>query len=132
VQAVAFTSLGKAYADLGQLAIAQQHCQQAVKLHTLLPEAHFMLALILQNQGQLTAAIEALKTTLYLNRNLPLAHLHLALLRKQQGQTEQAKLALNNVIRLLKRWPDGKIIPDSNGTIVKQLRETAEQMLKTL
>ena len=115
--------LGQAYANVGDWAEAEKWCRQAVRLDTLLLDAYYTLALVLQHQSKLGEAIEAMKKVVYIDHNCVLGHFGLADLYHSDNQAPQAQKSLDNARRLLARLHDDEAIPGSGGVTASRLRE---------
>lgn len=116
--------LGRAYANLGQWQEAERWCRRAVRFDNLLLEAYYTLALVMQHQGALDEAIGALKKVIYVDRNHILGHFGLADLYHRSGQLAQSLKSLDNAYRLLERYAEDQVVPDSGGIIAGRLKET--------
>ena len=73
-----YYTLGKIFANKGNLEEAQHWCERAIKSDKLRPEPYYTLSLVYQQHGLLDMAIDALKKAIYLDRAFVLAHYHLA------------------------------------------------------
>jgi chemotaxis protein methyltransferase CheR len=123
VPAQVFGLLGRAYANLGQWSMAEQCCRRATELNNLLLDAYYTLALVMQHQNELPQAIDALKKVVYIDHAHVLGHFGLAGLYHSTGHLSQACKSLNNAHRLLERYRDDQLIPDSGGITAERLRE---------
>jgi chemotaxis protein methyltransferase CheR len=124
-----YYTLGKIYANKGNLEEAQQWCDQAIKKDKLHPEPYYTLSMVYQQQGLLEMALDALKKTIYLDRNFVLAHYNLAQIYYRQNESALARKALQNVQRLLEEKKREELIPEGDGLIVGRLRELVENQL---
>lgn len=128
----AYTLLGRAYANLGQWAEAQQWCQQALKLDRLQTEAYYVLSQVYQHEDQIELAIDMLKKAIYLESDTPLLHFNLGLLYRKLGEMANARRFVQNAIKLLEKWPPEKIVPDTGGTTASHLLTNARRILANL
>jgi chemotaxis protein methyltransferase CheR len=124
-----YYTLGKIYANKGNLEEAQQWCDQAIKKDKLHPEPYYTLSMIYQQQGLLEMALDALKKTIYLDRNFVLAHYNIAQIYYRQNELTLASKSLQNVQRLLEGKVREELIPEGDGLIVGRLRELVETQL---
>ena len=125
----AYYTLGRVYANKGDLAEAQNWCERAVKKDKLQAEPYLILAMIYQQFDLLEMAIDTLKKTLYLDPTLALAHYNLANIYRQQGNTKLARKSFQNVQRLLKDRPYGELIPEGDGLTAGRLLRLVKMAL---
>jgi len=126
-----YYTLGKIYANQGNLEQAQQWCEKAIERDKLHPEPYFTLSMVYQGNGFTDKAIEALKKTLYLDPTFALGHYTLANLYMQLGQKELAQRSLRNAQRLLAGRPRDELVPEGDGMVVGRLMALVEMMLKS-
>lgn len=124
-----YYTLGKIYANLGNLEEAQTWCERAIKKDKLHPEPYYTLSLVFQQLGLIDLAIDALKKTIYLDRSFVLAHYNLAQIFHHQGEKASARRSLLNVQRLLEGKPKDGLIPEGDGLVAARLRELVEEQL---
>jgi chemotaxis protein methyltransferase CheR len=124
-----YYTLGKIYANLGNLEEAQTWCERAIKKDRLHPEPYYTLSLVYQQIGQIELAVDALKKTIYLDRSFVLAHYNLAQIFQHQGEKTSALRSLLNVQKLLEGKPRDGLIPQGDGLVVGRLRELVEEQL---
>jgi chemotaxis protein methyltransferase CheR len=122
----AYFTLGKIYANKGNLEEAQHWCERAIRLDKMHPEPYYTLSMVYQQHGLLDMAIEALKKTIYLDREFVLAHYNLAQIYRHQGDKLQSRRELQNVQRLLQTKPRQDPVPEGDGLIVARLLELVE------
>lgn len=111
--ALASSQIARIYADQGQLGQAQAYCEQALDNDPLLPEAHYILALVLAEQGDTDRAIQQLKKVLYLAPDFTLAYYTLAIIYQNKGRLDESKRLRVQAVRLLASLPDEMILPGS-------------------
>ena len=128
--APAYFTLGKIYANKGNLEEAQHWCERAIRLDKLHPEPYYTLSLIYEQHGLLESAVEALKKTIYLDREFILAHYNLAQIYRHQNQKELARRELQTVQRLLRGKPTSEVVPEGDGLIVGRLAELVDSELE--
>jgi chemotaxis protein methyltransferase CheR len=128
--APAHSTLGRIYANQGNLSEAARWCERAIELDKLQPEPYYTLSMIYQEQGKLDAAAEALRKAIYLNREFVLAHYNLAQIHIRQRQKELARKTLQNVQRLLAGKPKDELVPEGDGLLVGRLLELVDAYLE--
>ncbi len=124
-----YYTLGKIFANKGNLEEAQHWCERAIKSDKLHPEPYYTLSLVYQQHGLLDMAIDALKKAIYLDRAFVLAHYHLAQIYQHQGDKVMARRSLQNVQRLLEGKPCEELVPEGDGLVVGRLLELVENEL---
>ncbi len=122
----------RALADLGFMSDALEACQSLLEHDRLNPQAHFLLALVLDQAGRAEESESALRRAVYLDRMFILAHYHLGLALQRKQQVEQARRSFINVTRLLGGRPDGDPIEGGDGMTAGDLRLLATMHLETL
>ena len=128
--APAYYTIGKIYANKGNLAEAQDWCEKAIKKDKLHPEPYYTLSLVYEQNGLIDQAIDALKKAIYLDRSFVLAHYNLGQLYKSQGDTLAAHRSLQNVVSLLKDKPKEEWVPEGDGLVVGRLLDLAHDALE--
>jgi chemotaxis protein methyltransferase CheR len=128
--APAYYTIGKIYANQGNLAAAQEWCEKAIKEDKLHPEPYYTLSLVYEQNGLIDQAIDALKKAVYLNRRFVLAHYNLGQLYRSQGDQLAARRSLQNVVSLLKDKPKEELVPEGDGLVVGRLLELAQEALE--
>jgi chemotaxis protein methyltransferase CheR len=124
-----YYTLGRVYANKGDLAEAQNWCERAIRKDKLQAEPYLILAMIYQQFGLLEMAVDTLKKTLYLEPTLALAHYNLANIYRLQGNTELARRSYQNVQRLLKDRPSDELIPQGDGLTARRLLQLVKMAL---
>jgi len=124
-----YYTLGKIFANKGNLEEAQHWCERAIKSDKLHPEPYYTLSLVYQQHGLLDMAIDALKKAIYLDRAFVLAHYNLAQIYQHQGDKVMARRSLQNVQRLLEGKPREELVPEGDGLVVGRLLELVENEL---
>ncbi len=121
-----YYTLGKIYANKGNLEEAQHWCERAIKKDKLHPEPYYTLSMIYQQHDLLEQAVKALKKTIYLDREFVLAHFSLANIYRQQGNKRLARKSLQNVQRLLEGKPKTEPVAEGDGMVVGRLLQLVE------
>jgi chemotaxis protein methyltransferase CheR len=124
-----YYTLGKIYANKGNLEEAEHWCQRAIRRDKLQPEPYYTLSMIYQEHGLLDKAIEALKKTVYLDREFVLAHYNLGQIYQQQGRTQLAERSYRNARRLLAAKPKYEPVPEGDGLMTGRLLQLVEMAL---
>ncbi len=124
-----YYTLGRVYANKGDLAEAQNWCERAIKRDKLQAEPYLILSMIYQQFGLLEMAIDILKKTLYLEPTFILAHYNLANIYRQQGDAKLARKSFQNVQRLLKDKPRDELIPEGDGLVAGRLLQLVKMAL---
>ena len=128
----AYYTLGKIYANKGNLEEAQTWCERAIKKDRLHPEPYYTLSMVYQQTGQTDLAVDALKKAIYLDRSFVLAHYNLAQIFQSKDEKTSARKSLLNVQSLLEGKPRDGLIPEGDGLVVGRLRELVEEQLTHL
>lgn len=124
-----YYTLGKIFANKGNLEEAQSWCERAIKKDKLNPEPYFTLSLVYQQNGLIEMAMDALKKTLYLDRNFIIAHYNLAHLYQSEGDYLAARKEFQNVLRLLEGKPREMLVPEGDGLVVGRLLELVQEQM---
>ncbi len=115
--------MARIHANRGNFAEALEWAGQAIAADKLDPEAHYLQALIFQEQGADDAAIASLKRALYIDQAFVLAHFALANQFARRGKAKDAARQLENAALLLQAYGDGDILPGSDGLSARRLAE---------
>jgi chemotaxis protein methyltransferase CheR len=124
-----YYTLGKVYANRGNLEEAQHWCERAIAKDRLHCEPYYTLSLVYQEQGLTDMALDILKKALYLNREFVLAHYQMAILYVGQGDKDLARKSLENVLRLVQSRPAEECVPEGDGLVVERLRELVSALM---
>ena len=119
--------LAALYAGRREWADAERWVEVALERAPLLPEAHYLHALLLQEAGRQLAAIAALRRCIYADTNFVLAHFTLANLYAQQADTRRAAREWAVVLELLADRPQEEVLPGGDGLTVGRLRGATVQ-----
>ncbi|MBI5034476.1 MAG: hypothetical protein HZB51_28470 [Chloroflexi bacterium] len=126
-----YFTLGKIFANKGNLEEAQSWCERAIKKDKLDPEPYFTLSMVYQQNGLNEMAMESLKKAIYLDRNFVMAHYNLAHLYQAENDFVAARKELQNVLRLLEGKPKDMTVPEGDGLVVGRLVELVQEQLGT-
>lgn len=94
----------------GQVAEAEQLCQQVLAGDELNAEAHYLIALCREHAKEFEAATEHDHTAIYLDSQFAMPHLHLGLLSKRVGDQDGIRRAFRAAQMLLPREDTGRIL----------------------
>lgn len=115
VDTTAVDLLARSLANEGKLTEALACCGRWIARNKLNAPAHYLRAVILQEQGAIEDAIESLRAAVYLNSNFVLAHFALGNIARQRGRHSEADKHLSISLRLSARYRDDEILPESDG-----------------
>ncbi len=118
-----YFTLGKIFANKGNLEQARYWCEQAIRRDKLHPEPYYTLGLIQLEHNRLDLALDALKKAVFLDREFVMAHYSLAQAYSRQGNQELARKSSQNVQRLLDGKPGDALVPEGDGLNIARLRE---------
>ncbi len=121
--------LVRSYANMGEMDEASFWCKEALKAEPLNPEAHFLSAIIAQEEGRMEEAAQALKRAIYLDPDFIMAHFSLALQMKNTGRAKAAEKYLSTVKSLLAEMDPEQTVPFSEGLTAKRLSEMVTRLL---
>lgn len=115
--------LARTYANLGELNQARTWAERAIAADRIDPAAHYLRAMILEEQNLIADAFVSLQRTLYLAPGFVLAHFALGNLTLRQGRRAEARRHFNNALDFLKSYADEAVLPHSDGMAAGRLRE---------
>lgn len=124
--------LARTCANRGSLAEAAEWCEKAIAVDKLDPAAHYLFAVIRQEQGQSDVAVQGLMRALYLDPDFALAHFALGNLRLSQGRTREAERHFETASMLLKARPREESLPESEGLTAGRLGEIIASLRASL
>jgi chemotaxis protein methyltransferase CheR len=121
----AYTSylIAKIHANLLELEAAEGWIDRALQNAPFFAPAHYLRALILQEQSQLARATESLRCCVYADPHFVLGHFAQAGLFARLGQRRRQLKALDNVTRLLATCKREDLVPEGDGLTVGRLIE---------
>jgi chemotaxis protein methyltransferase CheR len=122
--------LARCLANQGELTKALVCCDQWIASEKLNAAAHYLRAVILQEQGVLEHAGASLRNAIYLDPNFPLPYFCLGNISRFRGQFHEANKHLETAVRLLRRYQPSDIIPESDGVTAGRLIEMIGSMTK--
>lgn len=124
--------LAKFAADDGQTDWVYEILDSIDELNPLVPQAHYLRALLQQQSESWQAAKSSLRKALYADREFALAHYYMGELLYTEGNTLMAKRSWQNAIDLLKDVEAESPIPFGDGLMAGTLLHAIEQRLSSL
>jgi chemotaxis protein methyltransferase CheR len=115
--------LARDLANEGRLTEALACADNAVAAEKLNPRAHYLRAMILQEQGALHDAARELQRAIYLDHDFVLAHFALGNLARSAGRAKEADRHFENALRRLRAHSQDDILPESDGLSAGRLVE---------
>jgi len=110
-------------ANEGQLPQAIQWCERALAAEPGDAGLRYLRATILQEQGRIEEAAHSLRQALYLDPTFVLAHFAQGNLALQRGRRREARKHFRNALSGLAEYPDGEVLPESEGITAGRLAE---------
>jgi chemotaxis protein methyltransferase CheR len=115
--------MARVHANRGNLDAALSWCEKALDEDKLIAGAHYIRALILEEQGKDIQALESLRKTIYLDPSFALAHFSLGNFAFRHGSRDEGERHFTNTLDILSRLKPGSVIPESEGITVERLAE---------
>lgn len=112
---VQLLAAARALANQGKLGEATAACDQLLALHKLEPAAHYLRAVIFEENGEPENAVAALRNALYLEPEFVVAHWQLGNSMRAQERWTEADRHFENALALLRRRPADEMIPETEG-----------------
>ncbi len=113
--------LARCLANLGNLEAALECCDRWIAGDKLNANAHYLRAVIRQEQGAGDEAVASLRCALYLDPDMVLAHFALCNIASERGNTDEAEKHKINALRLLSRRGQDDVVPESEGITAGRL-----------
>ena len=123
VDAQALLLLARSDANQGKLTAALAWCEKAIESDKTAACAHYLHAMILQEQGSLAEAIRSLRRTVYLDPRFVLGHFALGSLALRGDRPKESERHFDNVLVLLASYGPDEVVPESEGLSAGRLRE---------
>lgn len=127
-----FTLLVKSFANSGKLKEGDKIIQKIIASHAATAEMYYIYASFLNEQNEVSESENLLKKAIYLNHEHTLSHLMLGELLEKQGKTQIARKHYETVIRLLTKYTDDELVPDSDGMTAGRIKSFAENILHNI
>lgn len=118
----------RALANLGRLSAALECCERWIVADKMAAPAHYLRAVILQEQGSLQEASLSLRRAVYLDPNFVLAHFALGNVARRLDKSGEAEKHFANALDLLRRQAPDEVLPESEGLTAGRLAETIASM----
>ncbi|HEV2176744.1 MAG TPA: CheR family methyltransferase, partial [Terriglobia bacterium] len=113
--------LARLSANQGRLAEALACCEKAIASDKMNARAHYLRAMILQEQGWLEGAALAVKRALYLEPEFALGHFALGNIALRLGKVKESKKHFENTLALLAKYQPDDILPESEALTAGRL-----------
>lgn len=123
--------LARICANEGRLAEAMVWCDKAIAANRTDLSAHYLRALVLQEQGFHEEAGDALRRTLYLDPDFIIAHFKLGALAHAVGDSVASRRHWRNTAQLLARCGPQDILPESEGLSAARLLEIVGSLVES-
>jgi chemotaxis protein methyltransferase CheR len=120
----AFSARARACANEGNLAEALLWAARWIDSNKVDPAAHYLHAMILQENGQRQDARRALQSAVFLQPDFALAHFSLGNLARADGRAAEANRHFANALRSLRDYSPEELLPDSDGMTAGRLAQT--------
>ncbi|MEI7677595.1 MAG: tetratricopeptide repeat protein, partial [Bacteroidales bacterium] len=127
-----FSLIVKSFANSGKLKEGDQIIQKIIGSYSATAEMYYIYASFLNEQNETGVSETLLKKAIYLNHEHALSHLMLGELLIKQGKTQIAIKHYETVIRLLEKYSDDELVPDSDGLTAGRIKSLAESILVNL
>jgi chemotaxis protein methyltransferase CheR len=124
--------LAKLTADEGRSEDVHDILNIIDSLNPLVPQAHYLRALLYQQSSSWDEAKAALRRALYADRNFILAHYYMGELLYTEGKIEMARRSWRNALDILKTCEPNSPVAFGDGLVVGTLMHAIEQRLKSL
>jgi chemotaxis protein methyltransferase CheR len=124
--------LAKMTADEGRSEDVHDILDMIDTLNPLVPQAHYLRALLYQQSSSWDEAKAALRRALYADRNFILAHYYMGELLYTEGKIEMARRSWRNALEILKTCEPNSPVAFGDGLLVGTLLHAIEQRLKSL
>lgn len=113
--------IAQAYANQGNLELAQENCDRALELDSMYVDPLFLLAQIAEEKNNYQRAKELLKRIIYLEPLSVNAYIELAAIYNSVNETQRAKKMYRAAYELLQKLPPNDIIGDLKQARVRDL-----------
>ncbi|WPC03186.1 CheR family methyltransferase [Pseudomonas benzenivorans] len=123
-------AMARSWADQQRFEPAQEWLQRALALEPAAPAAHWLAAMLAQQNGDLRLAQTAVQKALYLDPEFILGYFLRARLLRSDGQRRAADKALQVCRRLLLAQDAEALVPEGDGLSCGQLLRLCEQLLE--
>lgn len=123
--------LARTCANEGRLAEALSWCETAIAADKMAATAHYIKAMVLEEQGLQQEALLSLRRAIYADPKFVLGHFALGNLSLKHGKFKQAQKHFENVWLLLAQYKPEDILPESDGLSAGMLRAMLTQDVRS-
>ena len=113
--------------NLGNFGNAMDYVEKIRQKDEFLPDAHFIIGLIHENENDYEQAVKAYEAALFLDGKFFLSHFRLGHLYGKTGKTEESVHAFKNALVVIKAEDDDKIRLLSGGFTRESLEDICER-----
>ena len=124
-----YVSSIRALADTGELHRAATTAAEAVRVHPLAAELHYMCAIVLAGLGQCDEASASLRRVIYLDPSLAVAHFTLGSILWRSGAVADTRRCYRNALALCTERPPQELLQLSEGETAGRMAEAARNQL---
>ena len=117
-------------ADQGLLSESLEWCDKSVVAGKLNPVAHYLRAVVLQEQGATAEATRSFERALSIAPDFVLAQFALGTLLDQHGKKPEARKHYRKALHLLRACRQEELVPESGGMTAGRLAEIIQTMLE--
>ncbi|HSJ04368.1 MAG TPA: CheR family methyltransferase [Verrucomicrobium sp.] len=121
---VALSMLSHALGNQGALDQAVVWCDRWVAEDKLNSAAHYLRAMLLEEQGRGRLAKDSLRQVLYLAPEFVMAHFALGYAAHREHDQKNGRRHFSNALKLLRRLPPDAVLPESGGLTAARLIHT--------
>ena len=98
-------------------------CDNAIRIDKMNARAHYLRAVILQEQSLLDEAALSLRRAIYADPEFVLAHFALGNLAMRQRRPKESRKCFDNALEVLGKYQQEDLLPDSDGLTAGRLRD---------
>jgi len=116
------------YANLGELKLAYQHCQEIIKLEPNSPKTYYLMAHIADEMGKYDEVKQLLKKAIYLNLYFVAAYLALGDMYGRESDRDRALKMYRSTLDILKALPSHEVVEETDLTAAELILQVEERM----
>lgn len=128
-QPIALVREGRACADRGNWAMAEERCDQALRADPLCIEAHYLLAQIYEHQGRLDQALVVYRRTVYLDQRFVPGLIGMGNVWRQIGRAREAHRSYEAALAQLSQLPGHAPVAGVEGATAAELTALVRRLL---
>jgi chemotaxis protein methyltransferase CheR len=117
-------------ADQGKLAEALRCCDLALAADACNISAHYLRAVVLQEQGRMDEAVLSLRQVLFLDPHFVLGHVALGAVAHERGDAAGASRHLHHALEILEPLDPAEAVPDGEGLTALQLLKMVRALVQ--